>query len=339
MNKVIAALFLAAPFFVFGQQVNFVGTQSSYNPDGSVNYALLSNWAAHPWKKDYSDSVPKPLRKSYVQDSTVDVFFVHPTTYFKQKKSMWNAAIDDEEINTYTDKFPILYQASVFNESARVFAPRFRQAVYEVFFTKNTGEATIAVENAYNDVKAAFEYFLTHFNNNRPIIIASHSQGSMYTQRLLKEYFENKPLQNRLVAAYIIGMPVDPTSFTVLQPCKDSLQTGCYITWRTYNKKYKGKGFFVTEPFNAVATNPLNWTIDETYAGASLNTGGMMKNFNKLIKGIVDAQVKNGVLLVSKPKFFGKILLRRKNYHIGDYNLFYMNIRQDVKRRISLFWK
>ena len=31
-----------------------------------------------------------------------------------------------------------------------------------------------------------------------------------------------------------------------------------------------------------------------------------------------------GVLLSSKPKFKGSILFRRKNYHIGDLNLFYI---------------
>ncbi len=28
---------------------------------------------------------------------------------------------------------------------------------------------------------------------------------------------------------------------------------------------------------------------------------------------------------------------RSKNYHIGDYNIFYLNIREDVKRRVDLF--
>lgn len=305
----------------------------------SIDFSKLQSWAAHPWKHDFSDSVPKPLRNTYQKDSVVDVFFIHPTTYIKRKNGEWNADINDEAINRFTDKFPILYQASVFNEVSRVFAPRYRQAVYEVFFTDNTGEATIAMEKAYNDVKSAFEYFLHHLNQNRPIIIAAHSQGSMHAQRLLKEYFDGKNLQNRLVAAYIIGMPANPKSYISIQPCLDSTQTGCYISWRTYNKKYKGNGFFVTEPFDAVATNPLNWRIDKEYAPAHLNAGGMMKNFNKLKPKLVDAVAKNGLLLVSKPKFFGNFFLTRKNYHVGDYNLFYQNLRNDVKRRISLFWK
>ncbi len=49
----------------------------------------------------------------------------------------WNADIDDEKINSKTDKASILYQASVFNKYCRVFAPRYRQANLEAFYTKN----------------------------------------------------------------------------------------------------------------------------------------------------------------------------------------------------------
>gem|GEM_PF-4872180 len=41
----------------------------------------------------------------------------------------------------------------------------------------------------------------------------------------------------------------------------------------------------------------------------------------------------------SKPNVFGKILFNKKNYHVGDINLFYLNIRQNVKTRIGAFWK
>ena len=45
--------------------------------------------------------------------------------------------IDDPKINSKTDKESILYQASVFNKYCRVFAPRYRQANLEAFYTKN----------------------------------------------------------------------------------------------------------------------------------------------------------------------------------------------------------
>ena len=83
------------------------------------------------------------------RDSLADVFFIHPTTFigpgdhtsFLDPSSMdwgrivaemvaapWNADLDDSVLNRRTDQQPVLYQASVFNGSCRVFAPRYRQA-------------------------------------------------------------------------------------------------------------------------------------------------------------------------------------------------------------------
>jgi hypothetical protein len=43
--------------------------------------------------------------------------------------------------------------------------------------------------------------------------------------------------------------------------------------------------------------------------------------------------------LASKPNVFGKFLFFKKNFHIGDINLFYMNIRENLVTRIGAFWK
>jgi len=307
--------------------------------DGKPDYSNLNYWAAHPWKWDPSDSVPAPLRKDYIKDSMVDVFFIHPTSLTDFTDSSWNAAIDDSLINTKTDNSSILYQASVFNEQCRVFAPRYRQAHLRTFYINDKAKADSVFEIAYADVKAAFEYFLGHFNNNRPIIIASHSQGTLHAGRLLKEYFEGKNLQNRLVSAYLIGMPVAENYFSSLKPCKDSLSTGCFVSWRTYKKDYTDTLFVSKEKFKCVVTNPLTWTNTEAYAPNNYNTGGVLKNFNKITRAVVDAQIHQNVLWTCKPKFFGNIFLMQKNYHIADINLFYTNIRENVRTRIKLFWK
>src|SRR5687768_8423629 len=93
----------------------------------SPDYSDYTYWAAHPYKHDPSDSVPKPLKYSYSYDSSVDVFFVHPTTFTQKDAHPWNADLSDAALNAKTDYSTILYQASVFNEY-RVFAPRYRQA-------------------------------------------------------------------------------------------------------------------------------------------------------------------------------------------------------------------
>ena len=194
----------------------------SYNfksNSGKPDYSNLNYWAAHPYKYDPSDNVPSAFERE-LRDSLADVFFIYPTTYTDKKMPMgWNADIDNKEINKKTDRSTILYQASVFNKYCRVFAPRYRQANLQAFYTEDKQKGEAAFDTAYADVRAAFIYYLKNYNHGRPIIIASHSQGTWHAGRLLKEFFEGKPLQKQLVCAYIIGLPVFTNYFTQLKPC------------------------------------------------------------------------------------------------------------------------
>ncbi|MBI3235638.1 MAG: DUF3089 domain-containing protein [Bacteroidetes bacterium] len=302
------------------------------------DYSNLDYWAAHPWKKDLSDSVPVNLKETYKPDSLADAFFIHPTTLTDYKDENWNAVIDDASLNAKTDYSTILYQASVFNEKCRVFAPRYRQAHIRSFFTHTT-DSDNAFETAYADIKAAFECYLKNYNNNRPIVIASHSQGTKHAGRLLKDFFENKPLQKQLVCAYIIGMPVPVDYFTDLKPCTDSLATGCFVSWRTFKRNSEEPQFISDEKFKSVVINPLTWTTETMLVSSNLNKGGVLKNFNRVVPHVVSAQIHNNILWSSKPDVPGKILYIQNNYHIGDINLFYMNIRENVAARISAFLK
>lgn len=318
----------------YAQQAAYRFTSETKLPD----YSDLDYWAAHPWKKDLSDSVPDDLKEMYRPDSLADVFFIHPTTHTDYRDVRWNAAIDDAEINVKTDYSTILYQASLFNETCRVFAPRYRQAHIKSFFTKSA-ETDTAFEIAYTDIKTAFLFYLKNYNHNRPLIIASHSQGTKHAGRLLKEFFENKPLQKQLVCAYIIGLPVAEDFFTTLKPCTDSLATGCFVSWRTYRKNSTEPPFIAAENFDAVVINPLTWTADNGPVSSQLNKGGVLKNFNRVVPEVVNTQIHNNILWSSKPDVPGKIFYTKKNYHIGDINLFYMNIRENTKTRIRSFLK
>jgi hypothetical protein len=281
------------------------------------DYSNLNYWAAHPWKKDLSDSVPKPIQQLYEQDSLADVFFIHPTTFTDKNDERWNADINDADINEKTDYSTILYQASVFNEKCRVFAPRYRQANIKAFYIHNN-DSEKAFEIAYEDVKTAFVFYLENYNHGRPIIIASHSQGTKHAGRLLKEFFENNLLQNQLVCAYIIGMPVPDNYFSWLKPCTDSLATGCFVSWRTFKSGSTEPDFIAEEKFKSVVINPLSWTNETNLVLSTFNKGGVLKNFNKIVPRVVNAQIHNNILWSSKPNVPGKIFYTQKNYHIGD---------------------
>jgi hypothetical protein len=294
-------------------------------------YQELKNWAAHPLKKNLSDSIPNDLKNEYRKIMGVDVFFIHPTTYTDKKFNQWNASLIDVEINEKTDQSAILYQASVFNEAERIYAPRYQQAHIQAFYI-NQDISKAYFDMAYEDIKSAFLFYIKNENHGNPFIIAAHSQGTVHAGRLIKDLIENTALEDKLICAYLIGMPVPENYFQHLKPCVDSMQTGCFVSWRTYKK-----GYYPTEiekeKFKSVVINPLNWKADPVYAKQSENMGAIMKQFNKLVPAVVDAKIERNILWSCKPDVFGKWLFFKKNFHIGDINLFYKNIRMNVRTR------
>jgi len=336
MRRFIVLLFLLSLLFLScsDKYKTFRSRYTFKSKEGVPDYSQLDYWAAHPNKWDPSDSVPKPLRYE-PRDSLADVFFLYPTTYTRNT-SKTNADIDDDYINAKTDYSTILYQASAFNQQCRIFSPRYRQASIKMFFIKEEEQKEQAFNRAYSDVKEAFEYYLRHWNHGRPIIIAAHSQGSKFAERLLKDYFEDKPLYKQLVVAYTLGWPVPKEYFASLKMCKDSLQTGCICSWRTFRNGYIPY-YLRFENGNSFVTNPLTWTTDDKYASRKMNKGSILFNFNRIYKQTTDARISNGFLYVKKPKFPWSFLLLKKNYHVGDINLFYLNIRENVKQRIASF--
>lgn len=311
------------------------------DPLNLPNYSDLYYWAAHPDKKDPADSVPKPLKSISVMDTLVDVFFIHPTTYTDgQLPFGYSAPINNKELNAKTDYTTILFQASAFNEAGRIFAPRYRQANLQAYFPKNNSDSALALaafELAYQDVKMAFTYYLEHHNSGKPIIIAAHSQGTTHGKRLIKEFFDNQPLQKKLVAAYLIGIPVSERDYTNIESCKSPEQTGCIVSWRTYKTGFTPP-LILKEENKAIVTNPLTWNEEPALADAGLNKGGILLNFNKIVPGVASAKIEGNVLWTNKPRFFGNIFYTTKNYHVGDINLYYLNIRENLKLRTSSYF-
>lgn len=313
------------------------GNVVKYTDSSQPDYADPDNWAALPDKEDLADVTPHPDLADLQEGAAVDVFFLHPTTYTGNKgENQWNGPVDDSDLNQKTDEGSIKNQASVFNGAGRVFAPRYRQAHLNAYFNKDTIKAKAAFDLAYQDIKAAFDYYLKNYNQGRPIIIAAHSQGTTHGKVLLSEFFDGKPLQDQLIAAYLVGIPVVKDYFSTIKACETAEETNCFCSWRTWKKGHFPKGHQMGN--NILVTNPLNWKIDETYAPKVLNEGSVLRKFEKsFYPKITDAQVKDGVLWITKPKFPGSFLIWFKNYHIADYNLYYVNVRKNAQLRVEAY--
>ena len=307
----------------------------SQTQPAAPDYSLPQMWAALPFRADAADVIPK--HETWLHDSLkqVDVFYVHPTIYEKGKT--WNADLGDKKLNKKVDKLPVHYQASVFNATGRIYAPRYRQAIVKVFYEPSPDSAK-ALAFAYQDVKKAFIYYLEHYNQGRPIIIASHSQGTVHARRLLQEFFDTTDLKKQLVAAYVIGFKVNEQMYENLKFCADADDTGCIISWMSYRKGFSPKGKW---HYGTQGTNPLTWNTTPHAADKSNNRGTIVLNINKQRIHCTSAQLvdSNGQILWVKTK--APLLKWFKDMHILDYNLFWYDIRYNAAERVKAFmeWK
>lgn len=302
-------------------------------PPPAPDYSRSKNWAALPYVLDAADGTPKGIEAISDSNKQVDVFYIHPTVY--SKGTTWNADVNDAAVNKLVDDKPLKYQASAWNGSCRVYAPRYRQAILASFFTEKP-DGGKALDLAYSDVKRAFEYYLAHYNNGRPIVIASHSQGSRHARMLIKEFFDtNDKLKGKLVCAYIVGFPVFEKNYTSLKPCNTAEQTGCILSWATFREGFEPIGIN-TFYKDAICVNPVIWKTDTTKSNFDNHKGMVLLNFNKLMKHRVSAQVHKNILW-AKVKY--PLARKMDNLHIADINLFWEDIREDVKRRIGYYWK
>lgn len=299
--------------------------QAQHQP-AAPDYSIPENWCALPFRKDAADYLP--AGETWIEDDKkpVDVFYIYPTLYMKGKT--WNADIQNKKLNQRIDRFPVKYQASVFNRSARVYAPRYRQAIIQSFYD-TIGNGIQALDFAYQDVKHAFQYYLSHYNQGRPIIIASHSQGTYHARRLLQEFFENDTLKNQLVCAYTIGYAMYKKDYLTLKPCTDEKQTECYVTWSSFRERYKPPKD--SKLIGDVCINPITWNTDTIPAEGR---GSLLLHLKKKKPYKTRAYIHHAYLWV---KTSTPIVNTWKNLHLVDMNLFWHDIRNNVDVRVKIY--
>ena len=301
------------------------------------DYASKKFWAALPDVADSADAVA--IREwSNVQDTaSVDVFFIHPTTYIgKSGQKNWNADLNDAKVNDDVDKAPILYQATIFNGAGKIYAPRYRQAHIHSFFTKRKQDAKEALALAYKDVTKAFKYYLDHYHHGRPFIIAGHSQGSLHGSNLVKDFVDGTSLQDKLVVAYLPGWPIPKDFFQNIQPCSAPEETGCFTSWRTVKEGYLPRLLHMPGK-NILVTNPVRWDLDPAPTKKEDQLGGILRDFHTMRTELVSVRIYKDLLWSTKPDFPGAILLTKRNYHIADYNLFYADVRKNAQDRVRAY--
>lgn len=300
------------------------------------DYAKENFWIALPSRHDIADTIPEGCNTPENQSNAlVDVFYIHPTVYANGKD--WNANLNNEKVNRLSDTC-VLMQATPFNSCARIFAPRYRQGHLKCF-TRGGEKGKDALDTAYSDVKKAFEYYLANWNSDRPIILVGHSQGALHIAHLMRDFFDGKPLQKQLVAAYPIGFNEITADYFKHIPTGDSAnQTGCFMTWNTVRWGQDTTGLY-KKYRKAACVNPLTWRRDTFIAESELHSGAVPFHFKKVRPHAVRTRIYGPILWIefmnnSHKKGFYHI---GDNYHVSDVNLFYMNIRENAELRVKTY--
>jgi hypothetical protein len=318
-------------FFLLVFLVSCKTTYSSINFEKkniptAPNYANENSWAVLPIK--YPESL-KEYTSSNIEDLKADVFYVYPTLLMDKKDLRWNASVDDEIQNNSIVNTAVKNQASPFATSGKIYVPIYRQAhikSYDLYY-KGGKEA---FDIAYADVKKAFEYYLKNYNKGRPIIIASHSQGTNHTTQLLKDFFDEKPLQKKLIAAYIVGMGIKPSEFKTIKPMIKPNETGGFVSWNTRKKGTYPKNKTVYN--GAVTTNPITW--DNSKTTELHQHKGFLYSNGKIYKKALKVEIIDGMVWSTNPKFPLRFFMSfMKNYHVGDINLFWQDIKENAELR------
>lgn len=322
-----------------------------------IDYTDNSSWAALPGTDTFAKAKPEGIMDIAVVPD-VDIFFIHPTTYLS--RDSWNAPLNHEDANLRIEKRVLKMQASAFNLAGNIYAPRYRQATFGAFFDQE-GDGLQALVYAYNDVQSAFDQFIAERNQDRPFILAGHSQGSLHALALLKQRISGTPLAQRMVAAYIIGWPVsmeaDLGALEDIDACATPTSTGCVVSYQTfgpsgdtssldvYFETTFGLGGMPRKDTKMLCTNPLTWTLDDT-APATSNEGALERvdDDAPLASPILDFNGarcgEDGFLYLEKEPgaAWQDLKMAGENYHVYDYHMFYMNIRNNAALRASA-WK
>ncbi|EDL48991.1 DUF3089 domain-containing protein [Erythrobacter sp. SD-21] len=281
------------------------------------------------------------------------VFFVPPTSYTRGALGEWNAPLNDEETDRLARVF-LRGLASPFNRADEIWAPKYRQAAVGAFLTDKE-EASMAIDAAYADVAQAFDYFLASVDEDKPIVLAGHSQGSVHILRLLREKVAGQPVERRIAAVYAPGWPISVAHDLPAYPfpaCATSGQPQCIVSFLSYTddgdpgqllKRYSALPGIDGEPRGEddaiVCTNPLTG-MNGGSAPASANLGTLKPREDlasaELIEGAIPARCDaRGILRIGDPPDLGPGVLPGGNYHVYDIPLFWKNLQEDVLARVQ----
>ena len=279
------------------------------------------------------------------EDKDADLFLICPTVDTLDEENM---SLENDVMKGYFIG-ALNMERGIYEDSTRMYAPYYRQMAMNGYELEDEEEKERRLALAYEDVSAAFDYYLEHENDGRPIILAGFSQGADMCYRLMEEYFGDEELKSRLVAVYAIGWACTEEmvrEYPQIVPAQSADDLGVVISFDCESPE-------TTETLvnpagqKAYCINPLNWKTDATPADKSENKGACFTGYKGEIKDEIPElcgcyiDEERGALKVTEvtpEEYPAKISIFQDGaYHIYDYQFFFRNLEENVQNRVELY--
>lgn len=212
------------------------------------DYTNPASWLCQPGRQDactvdldatviHADGSTSIDRFRPDPDAPIDCFYVYPTV---SRDPGVNAtmAIEPEEQRVVQQQFARL------GAKCRLFAPMYRQHTLTALAAGMSGRPMAEGGSrtmAYDDVRDAWNEYLTHDNDGRGVVLVGHSQGSGILTGLIAEEIDGKAVQRQLVSAILMGtsLQVPPShdvggSFKHIPLCHSRTEIGCVIAFASF---------------------------------------------------------------------------------------------------------
>ena len=220
---------------------------------------------------------------------------------------------------------------SFYSGKLNYYSPYYRQVSMQSWATEETAMSRLPL--AMKDCVDSWDYYIKHYNQGRPFVLAGFSQGAYALTEIMKRMPDS--IAERMVAAYFIGYKVtkeDTAACRHLRPARSASDTRVSICFNSV--KTPECEIPIVSGGNLFCINPINWRTDTT--SAKFICYG--KKQNDTLTARLDP--KSRLLLIDgykndKPM---PVIGVAGNYHHMELKFYYPYIRKNIADRVAAYY-
>lgn len=260
-------------------------------PPAANDYSKPETWLCRPGRQDSCavdltttiiSADGKLTKEPFKANSNapIDCFYVYPTVS--------NDSTPNSDMNAGPEEHSVVRaQFARFGSQCKLYAPLYRQVTLATLRAAMAKGAGFPADRrlGYDDVVAAWNYYLKNDNRGRGVVLIGHSQGSGMLTQLIKNEIDGKPIQAKIISALLLGTNIAVPqgkdvggSFQHVPLCRSATQLGCVISYVTFRNDVPPPantrfGRVPTEGMTAACVNPAALKGGKAELHAYLSSG------------------------------------------------------------------